>query len=483
MCKMHPSKGQTNCQGAEETVKTQMTHEQEKEIRESGKERMKNCDRCQIGLIGIGMGTEETLTESARTFIADSDCVIGAKRMVEPFRKNGQENGANEGEKACIEEYRKEVIAQILRDHPEYRKVAILLSGDCGFYSGAKGLNQCLEEERMEQVECETGEGCGPEAGEIQTCETKAKKYEIQWFPGISSLQYFCAKIHKSWEDAKIISLHGTEENGLDAILYRKKTFLLLGDTRRSDALCEKLQYYQITEGTVWIGKNLSYPGETIEKKSLKDLKKEDLRGLCVAMIEREFPLVRRMGSIADEEFIRGKVPMTKSEVRSLCLAKLNLPEDGILYDIGAGTGSISVEAAIKGGNRKVYAIEQNPEGVELIRQNARKFYADQIQIVEGKAPDVLEALEAPTHAFIGGSSGNLRKILACLKYKNPQIKIVMTCISLKTLSEVMQLIEEKQLVETEILQIAVSKAKQVGSHPMMMGQNPIYLISGEVSA
>lgn len=453
MCEMHPSKGQTNCKGTEETVKAQRAHEQEKEIRESGKERMKNCDRCQIGLIGIGMGTEETLTESARTFIADSDCVIGAKRMVEVFRKVWQEHGANGEEKSCIEEYRKEVIAQILKDHPEHRKVAILLSGDCGFYSGAKGLNQCLEEDG----------------------------YEIQWFPGISSLQYFCAKIHKSWEDAKIVSLHGTGENAIDAILYRKKTFLLLGDTKRSDALCEKLQYYQITEGTVWIGKNLSYPDEMIEKKSIKDLKKEDLRGLCVALVEREHPLERRMGSIADEEFIRGKVPMTKSEVRSLCLAKLNLPEDGILYDIGAGTGSVSVEAAIKGGTRKVYAIEQNPEGVELIRQNARKFYADQIQIVEGKAPDVLEDLEAPTHAFIGGSSGNLREILACLKQKNPQVKIVMTCISLKTLSEVMELIKEKQLVETEILQIAVSKAKQVGPHPMMMGQNPIYLISGKL--
>lgn len=172
---------------------------------------------------------------------------------------------------------------------------------------------------------------------------------------------------------------------------------------------------------------------------------------------------------------------MTKSEVRSLCLAKLNLPEDGILYDIGAGTGSVSVEAAVKGGNRKIYAIEQNPEGVELIRQNARKFYADQIRIIEGKAPEVLKDLEAPTHAFVGGSSGNLREILNCLKGKNPQVKIVMTCISLKTLSEVLELMAENVLVDTEVLQIAVSKAKQVGVHPMMMGQNPIYLISGNL--
>ena len=416
----------------------------------------------QIGLIGIGMGTEEMLTESARTFLADSDCVIGAKRMVEPFRKAGQDGAEHGTDRVWIEEYRKEAIVQILKEHPEYRKVAVLFSGDCGFYSGAKGLNHLLEE---------SGEWVKDEHG----------AYEVQWFPGISSLQYFCAKIRKSWEDAKIISLHGTEENAIDAILYRKKIFLLLGDTKRSDALCEKLQYYQITEGTIWIGKNLSYPEETIEKKSLKDLEKEDLQGLCVALIERKHPLVRRTGSIADEEFIRGKVPMTKSEVRSLCLAKLNLPEDGILYDIGAGTGSVSVEAAVKGGKRKIYAIEQNPEGVELIRQNARKFYADQIRIIEGKAPEVLKDLEAPTHAFVGGSSGNLREILNCLKGKNPQVKIVMTCISLKTLSEILELMAENVLVDTEVLQIAVSKAKQVGVHPMMMGQNPIYLISGKL--
>ena len=99
---------------------------------------------------------------------------------------------------------------------------------------------------------------------------------------------------------------------------------------------------------------------------------------------------------------------MTKAEIRAVSVAQMELTEDAVVYDIGAGTGSVSVEIALSGEKIKVYAIEKNPEGVELIRQNRKKFRVDGIRIIEGNAPEVLEGLEMPTHVFIGGSSGNL---------------------------------------------------------------------------
>ena len=196
--------------------------------------------------------------------------------------------------------------------------------------------------------------------------------------------------------------------------------------------------------------------------------KEEDVRNLCEKAPEH----------LKDEEFLRGKVPMTKSEVRSVSIAELELTEDAIVYDIGAGTGSVSIEIARAGEQIRVYAIEKNPEGVELIDQNRKKFKTDGVRIIEGLAPQALEELETPTHAFVGGSSGNLREIVQLLQKKNPDVRIVINAISLETVSEVMGLVEEGILPDAEILQVSAARSKVLGRYHMMMGQNPVYIIS-----
>lgn len=169
---------------------------------------------------------------------------------------------------------------------------------------------------------------------------------------------------------------------------------------------------------------------------------------------------------------------MTKSEVRSVSIAELELTEDAIVYDIGAGTGSVSIEIARAGEQIRVYAIEKNPEGVKLIDQNRKKFKTDGVRIKEGLAPQALEELETPTHAFVGGSSGNLREIVQLLQRKNPDVRIVINAISLETVSEVMGLVDEGVLPDAEILQVGAARSKVLGRYHMMMGQNPVYIIS-----
>ncbi|MCQ2240064.1 precorrin-6Y C5,15-methyltransferase (decarboxylating) subunit CbiT [Treponema sp.] len=181
---------------------------------------------------------------------------------------------------------------------------------------------------------------------------------------------------------------------------------------------------------------------------------------------------------IKDSEFIRGEVPMTKEEVRIISISKLELTENSILYDIGSGTGSIAIESAQLSPSINVFAIEANPIAVDLIRQNKEKFKADNIEIIEGFAPSVLESLPIPTHAFIGGTKGNLKSILETLYKKNPKMRIVMNAISLESISEMADASKTFRIVNDEVIQVAISKANKIGNYHMMQANNPVFIFS-----
>ena len=169
---------------------------------------------------------------------------------------------------------------------------------------------------------------------------------------------------------------------------------------------------------------------------------------------------------------------MTKAEIRAVSLAKLGLTRDAVLYDIGAGTGSVSVEAALRSGEMKVYAVEKNPEAIRLLEENRRQFGCDNIEVVEGTAPGGLQALEPPTHVFVGGSAGNLPEILKAVKEKNPDVRIVINAASLETIGEVMEAERSGLLSSPEVVQIAASRSRRLGAYHMMTALNPVYIVS-----
>lgn len=184
-----------------------------------------------------------------------------------------------------------------------------------------------------------------------------------------------------------------------------------------------------------------------------------------------------------DEWLIRGDVPMTKSEVRAVSLSKLELcfwaaEKKAVLYDVGAGTGSVAVEAALSGYCESVYAIEKKAEAAGLIRQNVQKFHIEnRVQVVEGEAPGAWEDLETPTHAFLGGTSGNMKDILAQLLSKNPSIRVVINAVTLETVAEITDFLKESG-IEAEICQLTVAKARKMGRYHLMQGQNPVYIVA-----
>lgn len=406
------------------------------------------CEKRQkVSLVGIGMGTKMTMTAQAEEAIRNTDCLIGAERMLDAVR--GMEAAAGKPEFA---EYRTGEILSYIRSHAEYRDIAVLLSGDTGFHSGAKGLSDLLGKEMP---------GC-----------------EVQMVPGIASAVYLAARLKTSWEDAALVSLHGKEEDFIQTVSRSRKTFLLLGGKDAGRRALERLREYGMDEVILHVGTRLSYPDERVISGAVQEFGETDLDGLSVVLAENPSPDISACCHVPDEEFIRGNVPMTKEEVRAVSIAALRLTENAVVYDIGAGTGSVSVEAALSGTGIRVYAVEKNPEAVSLICQNRKKFRTDGIRIVSGKAPEALEDLEAPTHVFIGGSSGNLKDILRTVLEKSPEARIVVNAISLETVSEAMEAAEEGLLKDAQITQIMASRSRKLGRYHMMTGQNPVYIIS-----
>ena len=390
-----------------------------------------------LTLIGIGMGPGD-LTQGAAARLNGADLVIGARRMLESVDVSGRET---------LTEYRADVIAEYLDAHPEYKDVVCLMSGDTGFYSGTKQILFRIDRSRFDvDVEC-----------------------------GISSVVYLAAKLGETWQDVYLTSAHGREANLVGLSRIHKKVFTLLSGDESVKQMCSLFVEYGM-DVTIAIGQDFGYPTEKVVRGTPAELLDMEFGDLCVAMIFNDEPDMTNPLGIPDEEFIRGDAPMTKSEVRTLSVAKLKLSSDSIVYDVGAGTGSVSIEMALVAVDGCVYSIEKEDAAADLIEQNKLRFKTPNVNVVRGLAPEALKDLPLPTHAFIGGSSGNLKQIVQCLLSKNPDIRIVINSVTIETMNETLEVIKELNLVEEEFANITVAKARRLGRYHLMTGQNPVYI-------
>ena len=390
-----------------------------------------------IYVIGIGPGDNNLLTKEAAMLLEGCDLVAGAKTVVE----------ATGTRKPVCHEFTSDGIQKYLEEHPAFRRIAVVMRGDTGFYSGAKKLVD------------------------------RFGKDQVKLVPGLSSITVFAAKLGLGWDDAALISLHGREGDLIRTIDTHRKTFALTGGANTVGNICRKLCEYGFGELTVTVGEKLTYPDEKITRETARTLAEREFDPLSVIYIENPDAVCGVRFGISDDEFIRGDVPMTKSEVRAIVLSKLELTDDAVVWDIGAGTGSVSIECALAVGRGQVFAIEKEADALELIRQNKIKFRADNIQVVSGIAPGVLKDLPTPTHVFIGGSSGNIAEIIDAVLDNNPEARIVLTTITLETQAEVTAYASAHGLA-LDAVSVQISRAKKVGRYHMMNAQNPVYVIS-----
>ncbi|MCR5295413.1 MAG: precorrin-6A reductase [Lachnospiraceae bacterium] len=178
-----------------------------------------------------------------------------------------------------------------------------------------------------------------------------------------------------------------------------------------------------------------------------------------------------------DESFLRLEgIPMTKSEVRSVILSKLMLREDSVCWDIGAGSGSVAVEMALKAGRGQVYAVERREDAIPLIRENARRLGAGNLTVIEGRAPEILESLPKPACVFIGGSSGNMAEIIESVLAKNHEARIAAAAVTLETLSALTECMRRFSFSETEVVSLSVARSRRAGAWHLMQARNPVYL-------
>lgn len=400
------------------------------------------AEKKSVTLVGIGMGNRKGMTGEAVEALKEADLLIGAARMLDAV------SGSRGTDQKTATLYLPDPIRECI-DKSDAKKIAVLLSGDSGFYSGAKKLVEALSD------------------------------YEVEVLPGISTVSALAAKWKISWDDMKIVSLHGRSDNIVDAVRHNRKVFALVGGKRGVSDLCRELLDCNLGNTEILVGSNLSYPGESLTRGVAADFVEYEAEGVsAVILLNQDAEERKTTHGIPDDAFIRGKVPMTKEEVRAVSLAKLGLHNDSVIYDIGAGTGSVSIECALRAPDGEVWAIEHNPVALELLEENRSNFGVSNLRIVSGSAPEAMESLPIPTHAFIGGSSGKLSKILDVLYQKNPGVRIVVNAISLETVAELTVFIKENQITDAEIVNLQVSRSKQVGSHHLMMANNPVYIVS-----
>jgi len=405
--------------------------------------------RIEIDLVGIGPGGRGLLTADAAEAIEKADILFGAKRMI----------SSHEGRRA-YPYYRAEDIIPVLEKELPAR-AAVLFSGDTGFYSGAAKLLPALREwARGSEADC-----------------------GIRQHPGISSFSYLAAKAGVSYQDAKLVSIHGcsgdraAEAELLGSVRCNEKTFVLLSGADDVKLLGRLLEENGLSGACIILGYQLSYPEEVVGTIRPEDCAMIDMPGLYTAIVVNDEPAEQKiLPLIGDDEMIRGDVPMTKENIRHLSMMKLGLTAGATVYDIGSGTGSVACEIASLGNGIRVYAIEKKEEACGLIKQNAAKFGLKNIEVIYGTAPEALEGLEPPTHAFIGGSSGNLKEIMTALSGSGSSVRVVINAVSLETVAEIQSVIREFPVSGLSLEQISVSRARELGNHHLMMAENPVMI-------
>ena len=406
---------------------------------------------CHIYIIGIGMGAPENLTVEAGKAIEEAGLLIGAKRMLEPYEESRE----------CVAAYQAEEIVKIIENHSKrVTEIAVLMSGDSGFYSGAKELLAALYTVwGKEQV-----------------------RSRVTVLPGISSLSYFCAKIGKSWENAELVNLHGVQENLWQAVLTHEKVFAITGGNAQQQL--RQLTEHGLGEIYGYVGENLSYMADSMQEKitegMVRELAQKSYAPLSVLYLENPAAVSSHLWGLPDESFVRGEVPMTKAEVRAVVMSKLRIRETDVVYDVGAGTGSVSVEMALAARKGSVYAIETNSTAVELCKLNKERFCLHNLEIVEGTAPDVMPELPRPDVAFIGGSKGKMAEIVELLLRKNPAIRLVINTVTVENTAKALELLDTERFVDVEMVQLQVNKAKKVGTSHMMTANNPITIFTAK---
>ena len=417
---------------------------------------MAGTKKKKLFLVGTGVGSAGALTKEAEEAFASAEVLFGAKKVLDNLTSVCEAASS----KMTVPVYDSMKILRYLSENPGIEKAAVAYSGDSGFYSGAAPMLFALK--------------CHPET---------AGEFDVQLVCGISSVSWFASRAGIPWQDWKILSSHGRFCNVIGQVRRNMECFLLLSgaeDLRKTGSMLADAQERGVLGKLRLIyGYELSRPAEKIRTCTAQELTQVTEEGLYVLYVRHgqaaDCPVVP---GLPDDAFIRGKAPMTSSEIRSLSLCRLGLTSKAVLWDVGAGTGSVSVEAALACPEGRVLSIEFKKDALDLLEQNRARYCLQNMEIIEGRAPEALTLLPLPTHVFIGGSGGKVRDILKVVFSKNPWARVVVNCITSETLAELQTALKDLPVQGFQCTQVMVNREQMLGQYHYLKAGNPVFIIS-----
>ena len=410
-----------------------------------------------VTIIGAGPGNPDLLSRAALDAIDIADVVIGAHRALAGIDVPP--------DVVRCELVKTADIVAALTDAASWQRAVVVMTGDVGLFSGARRLVEAL-------------------SGDAQV--------DVRVVPGISSASYLAARLARPWQDWRFASAHGVACDIVAEAERAGELFLVTSGGEDPSRLSGELVQAGFGDARVTVAERLSYPDERITCATASEIAGQTFDDLNVMLIEFAGCVGSPAGAsraassrwpyassgIPDELFIRGDVPMTKQEVRAVALAKLRLTATDTVWDVGAGTGSVSIEAALVARAGSVWAVERNAAGVRLIRENADAFGCGNVHAVPGVAPEALAKLPVPDAVFVGGSAGELPSIVEAALEKNSQVRLCVPCVTVETLTEACALLSGSRFKGFEACQVSAARAEAVGSHHLMKAQNPVFLVS-----
>jgi len=396
-----------------------------------------------IHVIGAGIDGQEAFGTQALERIREADLLCGGERLLAIFPDFA-------GETLRIDK-NLGTLVETLQRH-EGRSV-VLASGDPLFFGIGRYLLRNLPDTLLE------------------------------FLPNVTSVQYAFAKIREPWDDAVFISVHGRGlPQAIDRIIANDKAAILTDDVNTPAVIARALLDRGCSGYRAYLCEDLGTEEERIRITTIADLAEIEAASLNVLLLVREFDedeqaYVPTLG-IPDDEFLTVKKLITKEEIRVVTLAKLKLRHDMCLWDVGAGSGSISIEADHLLPNGRIFAIERNEECRRFIKQNLQKFKARNVQLVEGDAPQCLEELPDPDRVFIGGSGGHLWEILQIVDQRLAAGgRIVLNAITLDTLTAANEFFGNAGY-EVEVVTVNIARTRPLTSYKMFEAYNPVYILT-----
>lgn len=396
-----------------------------------------------IYVIGAGVEGQEGFSRRALELVQGADLLCGGERQLALFPEF-------KGEKLTVGSNLGQVVEKLKLAKG---RVVVLASGDPLFFGIGRYLLRNLAAERLEFV------------------------------PNVSSVQYAFAKIKEPWDDAVFVSAHGRGLKGaVDRIVANDKAAILTDEVNTPAAIAAELIQRGRDGYAAYLCEDLGTTEEkitTTEVKGLLEIKAAPLNVLIlIKQYEGEGDAYVPTLGIPDEEFATIKKLITKEEVRVVTLAKLKLRHDMCLWDVGAGSGSVSIEADHLLPNGRIFAIERNEQCVDFIKQNLRKFNARNITLIEGDAPECLENLPDPDRVFIGGSGGNLWKILEAVDARLlAEGRIVLNSVTLDTLTAATEFFDNAGY-QVEVTTVNISRTRPLTDYKMFEAYNPVFIIA-----